>query len=463
MGPADPYGEFLAGKVRRAPPAGFEAQVDHPALFPFQRDAVSWALRQGRCALFEDTGLGKTLQELVWADHVARRTGRPVLILAPLAVAAQTVREATKFGLEATQVRDQAEVRGGVVVTNYDRLHLLDPSVFGGVVLDESSILKAFSGTTKQALCAAFAETPYRLAATATPAPNDHLELGNHSEFLGVLTSHQMIARWFINDTSTFGTYRLKGHAVEPFWDWVCSWARCASRPSDLGPYSDEGYVLPELRIRYHAVAVDRTIDRGDSLFREIKASATALHAERRRTASDRAARVAEIVSAEATEPWVVWCDTDYDADAVMDRLPDAVEVHGGQSADRKAELLGAFADGAIRVLVTKPSLAGFGLNWQHCARQAFAGPSYSYEAFYQAVRRSWRFGQLRPVETHVVLAATEQVVWQTLLRKGADHESMKVAMFAASRRAQARAAERADYHPTVSARLPAWLTSETA
>lgn len=456
------YADFLAGKVRRAVPAGFSPVVDHPALFPFQRDCVTWALRQGRAALFEDTGLGKTLQELVWASAVAGHTNRPVLILAPLAVAAQTVREGVKFGIPGVrQVWSGEEVDGpGVYVTNYDRLHLFDPSVFGGVVLDESSILKAFSGPTKQALCAAFAETPYRLACTATPAPNDHLELGNHSEFLGVLTSHQMIARWFINDTSTFGTYRLKGHAVTDFWDWVCSWARCVGRPSDLGEYSDDGYVLPELQLHHHSVAVDRTVDRGDQLFREVEASATAIHRERRRTVEARAGRVAELVAAEPHEAWVLWADTDYDADALVERIPSAIEVHGGQGADRKAELLESFAAGEVQHLVTKGSIAGYGLNWQHCARVAFVGPSYSYEAFYQSIRRCWRFGQARPVDVHVVLAATEQMVWQTLLRKGADHESMKAEMFAAARRAQSRRAAVATYHPTVTAPLPAWLRS---
>lgn len=461
------YSTFIATKVRRVRPSGFVADVSDGPLFPFQRDCVRWALRQGRAALFADTGLGKTAMQLVWAREVVRHTGMPVLILAPLAVARQTEREAEKFGIVGVrQVLDQDGVTDDVdiAVTNYDRLHKFDPAVFAGVVLDESSILKAYSGTTKQALVSAFAETPYRLACTATPAPNDHLELGNHSEFLGILSSHQMIARWFINDTSTFGTYRLKGHAVVPFWDWVCSWARCVGRPSDLGKeYSDEGYVLPELQLRYHSAAVDLAEGRDDGqLFRQVETSATALHAERRRTAVERAATVGALVRAEPAEAWVVWVDTDYDAAAVMAELPEAVEVHGRLTAKAKAERLEAFADGEVRVLVTKPKLAGYGLNWQHCARVAFAGPSYSYEAFYQAVRRCWRFGQIRPVDCHVVLAPTEQAVWQTLLRKGADHESMKVEMFSASRRAQARTAAIATYHPTVRAPIPAWLASET-
>jgi superfamily II DNA or RNA helicase len=463
----DAYADFLAGKAKSLPPAGFAAEVSNALLKPFQRDAVTWALARGRAALFEDTGLGKTRQQLEWARHVvdhARATGLPprVLVLAPLAVGAQTVREAGACGVpNVRQVREAADVADGISVTNYERLDRFDPAAFAGVVLDESSILKAFSGSTKKALLEAFAQTPYRLACTATPAPNDHLELGNHAEFLGVLSSHQMIARWFINDTSTFGTYRLKGHAVEAFWDWVCSWARCIGKPSDLGKeYSDDGYVLPELRVHYRTVKVDLVADRGEALFRQVEASATGLHAERRRTAAVRAAAVAELVAAEPDESWLLWCDTDYDAAELVARIPGAVEVHGGQTPDQKAEKLLAFADGEIRHLVTKPKLAGMGLNFQRCARVAFVGPSYSYEAFYQAVRRCWRFGQERPVDCYVVLAQTEQGVWQTLLRKGDDHAAMKAAMFEASRRAQARVAAAATYRPRP-VPLPSWLVSE--
>lgn len=457
------YQEFLAGKTRRAQPSGFAVEVAHPVLFPFQRHCVEWALRQGRAALFADTGLGKSGMQLVWSDHVTRHTGQPVLILAPLAVAAQTVREATKFGVEhVRQVRDGSEVDGpGVYVTNYDRLHLFDTTVFAGVVLDESSILKSFSGPTKTALCEAFASTPYRLACTATPAPNDHLELGNHSEFLGILTSHQMISRWFINDTSQFGTYRLKGHAVRDYWDWVVSWARCVGRPSDLGDYSDAGYDLPPLRLTNHSVGVDIVEGRADgALFREVEASATALHAERRRTCAARADRVAELVAAEPDEAWLIWADTDYDADALMERIDGAVEVHGGLTHEQKADRLLGFADGAVRRLVTKPKLAGMGLNFQRCARMAFVGPSYSYEALYQAIRRCWRFGQTRHVDAHVVIAATEQFVWQTLMTKAQGHDAMKGAMFGASRRAQARSAKLASYHP-VPVPLPAFLVTQ--
>lgn len=453
------YHDFLAAKSRMAAARGFDADLSGSALFPFQRAAVEWALRMGRAALFEDTGLGKTAQQLVWAQHVVEHTGRPVLILAPLAVAAQTEREARKFGVpDARGVRSAADVRPGINITNYERLHLFDSSVFSGVVLDESSILKNYTGATRRALTEAFARTPFRLACTATPAPNDHLELGNHAEFLGVMSSHQMIARWFVNDSGEAGKYRLKGHAVRAYWDWVTSWARCVGVPSDLGDYDDSGYLLPELRIHRHSVAVEQTEGRADGeLFRALTLTATTLHAERRRTAGARARAVADLVAAEPAEPWLVWVESNYDADAVLAVLPDAVDVRGSMDPDEKARRLLAFGD-VGGVMVTKAGIAGMGLNWQHCARVAFNGLGFSYEALYQAIRRCWRFGQTRPVEVHAVVASTESAVWSILDRKADDHEEMKLAMFAASRRAVGRTMRPDDYHPTNTAPPPRWL-----
>lgn len=457
----DGYHAIIAQKETYAPAVGFRADVASPWLYPFQRHAVEWALAGGRRALFEDTGLGKSRQQLAWADHVERHAGGRVLVLAPLAVGPQTVREADAVGLQgvrfARSPADSGDAR--IVITNYDNLEKFDHGSFAGVVLDESSILKSFMGATKRALVEAFARTPYRLCCTATPAPNDHLELGNHAEFLGILSSHQMIARWFINDTSQMGTYRLKGHAVTSFWDWVASWAVCTGLPSDLGDYEDAGYVLPELRLHRHIVDVDIVNDAGGALFRSAGLSATTVHKEKRRTAEDRAAYVRDIVRREPDESWLVWCDTDYEADALMAVLPDAVEVSGSMRPDVKSERLLGFADRG-GVLVTKAKIAGFGMNWQHCARMAFVGSSYSYEAFYQAVRRCWRFGQVRPVEAHVVMAFTEQHLWEVVSGKAEDHADMKRQMFAASRRAQSRHSAMADYHPNHIGRLPAWLQS---
>lgn len=458
------YETHIAGKAIEAQPQGWRAAVAHPWLYPFQRATVEWALHLGRAAIFADTGLGKTRMQLAWAEEVARHTQRPVLVFAPLAVGPQTEREAAKVRLSvpcAFHRRQPADLAGAcIIVTNYDNLDHFTATDFAGVVLDESSILKSYMGATKRALLEMAQHIPYRLACTATPAPNDHLELGNHAEFLGVLTSHQMIARWFISDQSEMGTYRLKGHAVRSFWDWVASWARCIGVPSDIGPYSDEGYVLPPLRIERHAVAVDLTEARGDgALFRQVDLSATAIHAEKRRTAGDRARKVAELIAAEPEEAWLVWCETDYEAEALREVLPGAVEVHGRMTPEEKAAGLLGFADHG-GILVTKPKIAGFGMNWQHCARMAFVGGSYSYEAFYQAVRRCWRFGQARPVMAHVVMATTEQAMWSVVHAKSEGHGEMKAQMFAASRRASARAAAVIDYNPTHRAPVPAWLTS---
>lgn len=465
----DDYAQFVAAKHPRVPATGFAPTLPlNPHLFPFQRDVVRWALERGRAALFLERGLGKTLQQLEWARHCADRTGRPALILAPLAVARQTQREGAKFGVEVAVCQDQDDVRPGVNVTNYERLGAFDAAAFGAVVLDESAILKAYMGKTKRALVETFSATPYRLCCTATPAPNDHIELGNHSEFLGLMPSPEMLSRWFINDTAETGVYRLKGHAAADFWRWVASWAVSLRRPSDLGAhYADEGYVLPPLRVHHVAVDVDVVDGRAEgALFRDPSLSATNLHAEMRRTAPARAAAVAAVLAREPGEAWIVWCNTDYEADALTAAIPDAVEVRGSESVAAKERKLAAFADGGVRVLVTKPTVAGAGLNWQHCARVAFVGLSYSFEQFYQALGRTHRFGQTRAVDAYVVGARTEAAVAATVERKAREHERMLDAMVAASRAAQLAARAglglTADEGRTAM-RIPAWLRSEVA
>jgi hypothetical protein len=461
------YRDLIAGKRTAFQPRGF-ADVDEGALpsrlFDHQRHGAAFALRSGSSALFYDTGLGKTGMALVWGDEVVRRTNKPVLMLAPLAVGAQHVEEAAAFGINATQSRDgSAPFDPRIVITNYERLEKVDPSYWGGVILDESSILKSFTGKTTRKLIDAFAKTPYRLCATATPAPNDHTELGQHSHFLGVMASPEMLSRWFIADQTNMGRYRLKKPAIRPFWDWVASWARCVSRPSDLG-FSDDGFEMPALNLHRHLVSADRGIDTGEEkngqirLFRTPDMSAISIHKEKRLTSDSRAAKLAEIVAAEPTEPWVIWVETDYDAEAVMAAIPEAVEVRGSMPIEKKEERLQAFARGEIRILLSKPSICGFGLNWQHCARMAFMGLSFSYESFYQAVRRCWRFRQKRAVDVYVVCADTEEAIWQVVSRKAGDHDAMKREMAAAMSRA-ARASEvLRTYQPNQEARLPAWL-----
>jgi hypothetical protein len=423
-------------------------------------------LRAGCAALFLDTGLGKTLCALEWGRVVVEHTGLPVLMLAPLAVAAQHEREAVKFGIDAKAIRDPSQIDGArIYITNYDRLDKFDADEFGGVVLDESSILKSFHGATTRALIAAFRNTPFRLCCTATPAPNDHAELGQHSEFLGVMSQSQMLTRWFIHDSADTGNWRMKGHAVKDFWNWVSGWARCVSKPSDLG-FDDTGYDLPTLDLKRHIVAADRSLDTGHEkdgqarLFRMPDTSATSIHREKRMTTDARADVIADLVVSEPDETWVIWCDTDYEADALADRIPGAVEVRGSMSAEVKEANLTLFSSGQTRVIITKPSIAGFGLNWQHSARMAFVGLSFSYESFYQAIRRCWRFGQSRPVNVHVACADTEESIWQIVSRKAGDHDAMKAEMTAAMSRAARIVPEQAPYTPTKAITLPQWIAA---
>ena len=430
--PIKDYQRFLDTKRVVMHTDGIKASpADLPGqLFPFQQSVVLRALRKGRAAIFAECGLGKTFMQLAWANIVHQCSGRDVLILAPLAVAGQTIAEGEKLGIHVHACRSQNDVQPGINVTNYEMLSHFDASHFVGVVLDESSILKSYMGKTKRALIEAFAATPYRLACTATPAPNDVMELGNHSEFLGIMPSNEMLMRWFINDAMKSGNYRLKGHAIKDFWSWVASWAISLRKPSDLGSsYSDDGFVLPALQIRHHYVETDITVGQEEGhLFRAPQMSATNLHKEMRLTAPDRAQAVADLVN-NTGDTWTIWCHTNYEADELMKRIPDAVEVRGAESAAEKERKLLAFSRGKVRVLITKPGIAGYGLNWQHCHHTVFVGLSYSFEDFYQAVRRHYRFGQKQPVEVVVVAAETESTLVATLEQKMYAHLEMSEAM----------------------------------
>lgn len=453
------YDDFLRSKSVRAPLAGMNRVPELSGhLFPHQADVVEFLLRAGRGAAFLDTGMGKTAVELEYGRVVVETENRPALMLAPLAVGKQHLREAERFDVEASIAREQSDVKGArIYITNYERLHLFDRHAFAAVILDESSIVKSYTGKTTRALMDFGADMRWKLPATATPAPNDHMELGQHSQFLGTMASSEMLARWFIADQTEMGRYRLKRHGIKPFWSWVASWARCVGKPSDLG-HSDEGFQLPPLNVHQHIVQTDMTAGAEGMLFRIPDVSATAIHTEKRLTANDRAQRIAELVRAEPNEPWMIWVETDYDADAIMALLPEAIEVRGSMKPEVKEERLDGFTRGDIRILVSKPSIAGFGLNWQHCARTAFVGLSFSYEMFYQAIRRFWRFGQQRPVECHIAMAETETVIWNTIQRKKADHEAMKAEMFEAMRREVLVKTVKNDYQPTQAARLPSWL-----
>lgn len=466
MSLADYRGLIAAKRIAFVPRGMATIPSLNPALKDHQRHSVEFALKAGCAALFLDTGLGKTLCALEWGRVVVEHTGRPVLMLAPLAVAAQHEREAVKFGIDAKAVREPDEITTPrVYITNYDRLSKFNADDFAGVILDESSILKSFHGATTKALIATFKQTPFRLCCTATPAPNDHAELGQHSEFLGVMSQSQMLTRWFIHDSADTGNWRMKGHAVQDFWNWVSGWARCVSKPSDLG-FDDTGYDLPTLDLKRHIVEADRSLDAGAEkdgqarLFRMPDTSATSIHREKRMTTDARADVIADLVAAEPGEPWVIWCDTDYEADALADRIPGAIEVRGSMSPEVKEANLTMFSTGQVRVIITKPSIAGFGLNWQHSARMAFVGLSFSYESFYQAIRRCWRFGQSRPVNVHVACADTEESIWTIVSRKAGDHDAMKLEMTAAMARAARIVPEQAPYQPAKPLAFPKWLAA---
>jgi len=419
------YDQFIDGKRKAHKACGFDPAPFIVPLFDWQEVIVAWAVRLGRAALFEDCGLGKTAQQLEWASQVFRKTGKSVLILTPLAVAEQTVSEASKFAVPCSLVESEDEIRtAGVYVTNYEKLDAFSSHEFAGVVLDESSILKSFTGKTRRQLTHRFSSTPYRLCCTATPSPNDYTELGQHAEFLGVCTPQQMLCTFFINDTFNTGDWRLKKHAESEFWKWLASWAACVAKPSDIG-FSDDGYDLPKLDLKTVMVDVDEGKDRGGDLFRIATLSATTMHREMRLTSDARALAVADMVN-ESSEQWVVWCNTNDEADALAAKIPDAVEVRGSDTAKAKRAALSTFLTGTARVIITKPSIAGFGLNWQHCKNVAFVGLSYSFEDFYQALRRTYRFGQKREVNAYIVQARTEGAILRSIQTKMKQHADMQ-------------------------------------
>lgn len=460
------YAEFIANKTIVVEDAGFDVDESdiHPLLFPFQRVAVKWALKKGRCALFEDCGLGKGIQQLEWARHVQFHTAGIVLILAPLAVSQQTITEALKLDMDVRYVRIGEEITGpGVWITNYERLDAFAEIIpqLAGVVADESGILKSYMGKTRLLLTELFENTPYRLCCTATPAPNDHMELGNHAEFLSIMPANEMLSRWFINDTMNFGSYRLKGHAVKPFWEWVSTWAVCAGSPADLG-YPDDRFTLPPLRVHEHLVDADLTKGAGDgSLFRQVDLNATSVHREMRLTTQERSGVVQGLVRSNA-EPWIVWAHTNYEADALKALLPEAVEVRGSETLEAKETKIQAFSEGRERILISKPSICGFGLNWQHCAHVAFVGMSYSFESYYQALRRVYRFGQAREVNAHIIMAETEAPIWAVVRRKAEAHEQMQREMYRAASAVSnhGRLRLRSDYGDNAMT-IPSWLVTE--
>ena len=427
------YEEMVARKLAAVPPSGITGEFRlPPGMFGHQAALTSWALRRGRSAIFADTGLGKMLMELAWADAVRKHSGQPVLGLCPLAVAAQIAAEGLRFGIEVTVCRETADVNpGGINVTNYDRAHKFEPDQFGGVFLDESSIIKHHDTRTFAALSAGFRETPFKLCATATPAPNDWTELGTHAEFLGICTRQEMLAEFFTHDGGETSVWRLKGHARHIFWQWVCSWGALIRRPSDLG-FDDSAYILPPLHLHEHTVEVDAPLN--GMLFAMEAQTLSERRDARRQSMPDRVAECAATVNADSSQPWVVWCDLNAEGDALTKAIDGAVQIAGADSVDTKEQRLRDFSEGRIRVLVSKPSICGWGLNWQHAARMAFVGVTDSFEAYYQAVRRCWRFGQKRDVHIHIFASNMEGAVVSNLRRKERDAIAMAESLSAETR-----------------------------
>ena len=415
------YKEFLKSKLLKVEPSGFSVDDSdiNPILFQFQRDIVKWACKRGKAAVFADCGLGKTFMQLEWARLVHAHTGRDVLILAPLAVSSQTVREGQKLGIEVTHCREQSDIRPGLNITNYERLEKFDPSMFAGVVLDESSILKDFSGKIRNSIIERFIETPYKLACTATPAPNDYMELGNHAEFLNIMSRSEMLAMFFIHDGADTAKWRLKGHVQDNvFWRWLCEWAVMMSKPSDLG-YDDNGFILPELKFCEHIIESENT---GDMLFVQEASGLMDRRRARKESLDERVKVTCEIVQ---DGSWLVWCDLNEESTKLATGIKESVEVKGSDSVEHKESSLLGFADGSITRLVSKASIAGHGMNFQVCHNMIFVGLSDSYEAMYQAIRRCWRFGQTKPVTVHIVLSEREGSILHNIKRKEKDFQEM--------------------------------------
>lgn len=417
------YDAFLSSKFSSMPPSGI---TDIPPLIaglnPHQGALVRWSLRRGKSAIFAQTGLGKTRMELAWCDALHRVTGGDSLILAPLAVAAQTVREGMDVGIHVTLARTDSDIRPGVNIVNYERLHLIDTDRFNAVALDESSVIKHKDSRTFSQLLEAFCKTPYRLSATATPAPNDWVELGTQAEFLGVCSRVEMLSEFFCHDGGETQVWRLKKHARVQFWQWVATWGAMVRKPSDLG-FDDTAYILPPLTIHEHICGTDAQPAPG-MLFNMEANTMMERRQARRDSLAQRVKACADMVNAD-DEMWLVWCDLNPESEALAREIDGAVEVRGSDSTEYKEESLQAFAEGRIRVLVSKPSIAGWGLNFQSCARMAFVGVTDSYEAQYQAIRRCWRFGQKRPVDVHLFASELEGAVLANLKRKELEAEIM--------------------------------------
>jgi hypothetical protein len=452
------YKQFIASKKILDVPTGFEPGSLPKSLFEFQKDCVEWGCRRGRAAFFEDCGLGKTPQQLAWAEQVCTKTNKPVLILAPLCVTKQTKREGEKFGINVNIAREQSEIKPGINITNYEKLHHFDADSFGGVALDESSILKSYDGATRNQIITSFRRTPYRSAYTATPSPNDFMELGNHAEFLGVMSRVEMLATFFVHDGGDTSKWRLKGHAEKDFWRWLCSWAVNIRKPSDLG-YADGKFKLPKLHLREHVVQSNQKMD--GYLFAMPASSLGERRDARKASLSERVELAAALAGNQ--EQWVFWCNLNSESE-LLAKMIGAEEVSGATPEDERERIAAGFIDGSIRCVVTKPSLWGYGMNLQCCHNTALVGLSDSYEDFYQVVRRFWRFGQTKEVSAHIIVSSLEGAVLANIKRKEVQATKLADEMIRnmsdiSSKLIRGSVRETEEYKPAIKMKLPEFLT----
>lgn len=460
------YHEFLKKKQKQIEPSGFEIKKEeiNNNLFEWQKEIVKWALKKGKCALFEDCGLGKTIQQLAWADEVCKKTKGNVLILAPLAVSNQTKIEGEKFGISVNICESQEDVKNGINITNYEKLDKFDCNTFIGVVLDESSILKSYTGKTKTKIVKAFKNTKYKLACTATPAPNDLMELLNHAEFLGIMKSSEALACWFIADQKRSGKYRLKGYAENDFWKWMSSWAVCIEKPSDIG-FSDDGYILPKLNEVNRRLITEKQNGSLDYVTSKIDMSATGFHREKKKTIDIRVAECVKIAN-EVDGQVIIWCFQNEESTKLKKLLPDSVEISGSDTADKKIKAVDDFIKGNVKILISKPSIFGYGLNFQNCNTSIFCGLDYSFEGYYQAVRRIYRFGQKKEVNIYRVYGDTEEHILNTVQRKADLKEEMNVSMSKQMKENQTNEIKGKQFIlnlKTTKIDCPNWLRSEIA
>lgn len=455
------YEDFLKEKELQTIAAGFAVDREslNSNLFPFQRDIVAWALEKGKASVFSDCGTGKSLMQLEFANQVCKHTGGTALIIAPLSVVEQTRREGVKFGIDSHVCREQKDVvRGAINITNYEIIDHFDADAFNCVVLDESSILKSFTSATRNELIDTFGRIEYKLCCTATPSPNDFTELGNHAEFMGIMTRSEMLATYFIHDGSDTSKWRLKGYGEKKFWEWVATWAVCVRTPKDLG-YSDEGYVLPKLNIIEDVVESEAG---AYQLFYK-RAETLSERREARKESQQKRVEVAKNLVEQSDDQWLVWCDYNSESTELHNAIVGSVEVVGADSPEYKAEQALKFADGETKCLVSKSSIYGFGMNFQNCHNIIYCGISDSFESFYQSVRRCWRYGQQNDVNAHIIISEKELNVLDNIKRKQKQMDDMQDNMIALMHditMSEIKHTTRitTEYKPRERMKLPSWI-----